>query len=89
MSAPANFHATGGDNAGEVDLGCDPQPGVQAHMVEYSTSATGPFTLGYTGKKSSCSIPGLLSGTGYWFQMWAVGAAGPGPKSGPIMKRAT
>ena len=89
MAAPANFHATSGDNPGEVDLGCDTQAGVQTHMVEYSTSATGPFTLGYTGKKSSCAILGLVSGTIYWFQMWAVGAAGPGPKSGPLMKRAT
>jgi hypothetical protein len=89
MSAPANFHTTGGDNAGEVDLACDPQNGVQTHMAEYATSPAGPFTLGYTGKKSSCAITGLTSGTLYWFQMWAVGAAGPGPKSGPISKRAT
>jgi hypothetical protein len=89
MAAPANFHATGGDNAGEVDLMCDPQHGVQTHQAEYATAPDGPFTSFYTGKKSSCAATGLVSGTLYWFHMRAVGAAGPGPWAGPISKRAT
>jgi hypothetical protein len=88
MSAPTNFHATSGDDAGSVDLACDSQNGVQVHQAEYATSPDGPYTPSYVGKKSSCTIPGLPSGTLHWFRMRAVGAAGPGPWSGPISKRA-
>jgi len=89
MSAPNNFSATGGDDAGSVDLACDPQYGVQTHVAEYATAADGPYTSGYVGKKSSCTITGLPSGGLHWFRMRAVGAAGPGPWAGPISKRAT
>ena len=89
LHAPDNFHATGGDNPGEVDLMCDPQAGVQVHQAEYATAPDGPYTAAYVGKKSSCAIPGLPSGTVVWFRMRAVGAAGPGPWAGPISKRAT
>ena len=89
MSAPANFNATSGDNAGEVDLACDTQHGVQSHVGESATSADGPFTPFYVGKKSSCTAAGLVSGSLNWFRMRAVGAAGPGPWAGPISKRAT
>lgn len=89
MSAPANLSATSGDNAGEVDVACDTQYGVQSHIGETATSADGPFTQFYVGKKSSCTAKGLVSGSLNWFRMRAVGAAGPDPYAGPISKRAT
>jgi hypothetical protein len=89
MHAPDNFHVTGGDNPGEVDLMCDPQPGVQTHLAEWATTPDGPWTQFYAGKKSSCAATGLPSGTLCWFRIRAVGAAGPGPYAGPISKRAT
>ena len=89
MMAPANFCATSGDNEGSVDLACDTQKGVQAHIAEHSTSPEGPFTQFYVGRKSSCTKEGLPSGSAHWFRMCAVGAAGPGPYAGPITKRAT
>jgi len=89
MAAPANLSATSGDNAGEVDVACDTQYGVQSHIGETATSADGPFTQFYVGKKSSCTAKGLVSGSLNWFRMRAVGAAGPGPYAGPISKRPT
>jgi len=89
MVAPPNFNATSGDNAGEVDLACDTQYGVQSHVGESAASPDGPFTQFYVGRKSSCTKTGLVSGSLNWFRMAAVGAAGQGPYSGPISKRAT
>jgi len=43
----------------------------------------------YVGKASSCTVPGLTSGTQYWFQVSAIRAAGPGAWSDPATKRAT
>lgn len=89
LHPPANFSATGGDMVGSVDLACDPQRGVQAHVAEYATAPGGPFTRAYTGKKSSCTIGGLPSGVEHWFRMAAVGSAGQSDWAGPISKRAT
>ncbi len=89
LHPPANFSATGGDMVGSVDLACDPQRGVQAHVAEWATAPAGPFTRVYTGKKSSCTIGGLPSGVEHWFRMAAVGAAGQSDWAGPISKRAT
>ncbi len=89
MTPPANFHATGGDMSGSVDLAWDPQRGVQTHIVHYAAASTGPWTQGYVGKKSSCNIAGLPSGVEQWFRVQANGAAGPSDWSGPISKRAT
>jgi len=89
MLAPANFSATSGDAEGSVDLACDTQYGVQTHIAEQAATSDGPFTQFYVGKKSSCTKTGLASGSLNWFRMAAVGAAGQGPWSGPISKRAT
>jgi hypothetical protein len=49
----------------------------------------GPWTQCYVGKASSCTVTGLTSGTQYWFQVCAIGAAGPSAWSDPATKRAT
>jgi hypothetical protein len=41
------------------------------------------------GKASSCTVTGLTSGTQYWFQVCASGAAGPSAWGDPATKRAT
>ena len=89
LHPPANLHATGGDVAGSVDLGWDPQRGVQTHIVQWSTAPTGPWNQGYIGKKSTCTVTGLASGTEHWFRAQASGAAGQSDWSGPISKRAS
>jgi hypothetical protein len=88
LHPPGNFHATLGDLAGSNDLAWDPQRGVQTHIAQWSTSPTGPWTQGYVGKKSSCTIPNLPSGAENWFRVQAIGAAGASDWAGPISKRA-
>jgi hypothetical protein len=89
LPAPANLSATGGDQEGEVDLGWQPVNGRDTYLAEHATSATGPWTQFYVGKKSSATATGLTSGTLYWFRVRAIGAAGPGPWSDPAQTRAT
>lgn len=89
LPAPQNLSATGGDQEGEVDLGWQPVTGRDTYLAEHATSATGPWTQFYVGKKSSCSATGLTSGTLYWFRVRAIGTAGPGPWSDPAQTRAT
>jgi hypothetical protein len=89
MPAPQNVSATAGDLDGEVDLSWEPVSGRDTYIAEHSTSATGPWTQFYVGKKSSCTATGLVSATMYWFRIRAVGTAGPGPWSDITQKRAT
>ena len=90
LPQPQNLHATGGDMDGTVDVAWDPiKRGVQAYIAERALSSSGPWTQCYVGKPSSCTIAGLTSGTQYWFQVSAIGAAGPSPWSDPATKRAT
>jgi hypothetical protein len=63
--------------------------GVQTYIAQYATSPNGPWTECYVGKASSCTVTGLTSGTQYWFQVRAIGAAGPSAWSDPATKRAT
>jgi hypothetical protein len=90
LPRPANLVATGGDHDGTVDLAWDAiKRGVQTYIAQQATSASGPWTQCYVGKPSSCTVTGLTSGTQYWFQVSAIGAAGPSPWSDPATKRAT
>jgi hypothetical protein len=90
MPKVLNLAATGGDMDGSVDLGWAPvKRGLQTYLARYGTAANGPFTQFYAGKASKCTAEGLVSGTEYWFEVCAVGAAGPGPWSDPARMRAT
>jgi hypothetical protein len=89
MPAPQNLTATGGDLAGTTDCVCDPVAGRHSYIAECASSATGPWTQVYVGKKSSFTAGGLVSGQLYYFRMKAVGAAGAGPWSDIAEKRAT
>ncbi len=63
--------------------------GVQTYVAQHSTSPSGPWTECYLGNASSCTVTGLTSGTQYWFQVRAIGAAGPSAWSDLATKRAT
>ena len=89
LTAPAHFQANGGDVTGSVDLGWDPQRGVQTFIAHYATAPTGPWTQGYVGKKSSCTIGNLPSGVEHWFRVQASGTNGQSDWAGPISKRPT
>ena len=90
LPQPANLVATGGDLEGTVDLSWDAlRRGVQTYIAQQATSSSGPWTQCYVGKASSCTVTGLTSGTQYWFQVCAIGAAGPSAWSDPATKRAT
>ncbi|MBI2924342.1 MAG: fibronectin type III domain-containing protein [Verrucomicrobia bacterium] len=89
LPAPQNVTATGGDLEGTADCQCDPVKGRDTYIGECASSATGPWTQVYVGKKSSFTATGLVSGQMYYFRMRAVGAAGPGPWSDLAQKRAT
>lgn len=89
MPAPQDLAATAGDLEGTSDLQWDVVRGVDSYVVECASSATGPWTQTYIGKKSSCTATGLTSGQIYYFRVRAIGAAGPGPWSDIAQKRAT
>jgi hypothetical protein len=73
-----------------VDLAWDAiRRGVQTCVAQQAASSSGPWTECYVGKASSCTGTGLTSGTQYWFQVCAIGAAGPSAWSDPATKRAT
>ena len=90
LPQPASLAATGGDLDGTVDLTWDAiRRGVQSYVAEQATAPSGPWTQCYVGKSSKCTVTGLTSGTQYWFQVRAIGAAGPSAWSDPATKRAT
>jgi hypothetical protein len=89
MPKPQGAAATLGDLPGTVDFHWDSiKRGVQTYIAQSATSSGGPWTQFYVGKASKCEAGGLVSGTQYWFQVCAVGAAGPGPFSDPATSRA-
>lgn len=69
LPAPGNLRASGGDMEGEIDLHWDPVHGANSYPCEYATSPSGPWTSFYGGKKSSCTVEGLDSGTLYYFRV--------------------
>jgi hypothetical protein len=89
MPMPENLSATGGDQEGEVDLHWQPVRGRDSYIGEYSTSATGPWTEFYVGKKSRATATGLTPGVMYYFRLRAVNTEGRGPWSDIAQHRAS
>lgn len=89
LPAPSNLRVTGGDQEGTLDAMCDPVDGSSSYIFRHSTTPTGPWTEGYKGTASRCTIPGLVSGQEYYVQAAALGAAGQSPWSDIARKRAS
>jgi hypothetical protein len=88
VAAPQHLSAAYGDMAGEVDLQWDPVRGSSSYIGEYASAPAGPWTRGYEGTKSRCTMGGLTSGNCYYFRTAAIGPDGPGPWSDIAEKRA-
>jgi hypothetical protein len=88
LPAPGNLRASLGDNPGEDDLIWDGVKGGMVYIVQFGTGLDGPWTQGYMGTASKCTITGLISGQEYVFRVCAVGTAGQGPWSDIAAKRA-
>lgn len=80
LPAPQNLVATMGDNAGEVDLGCDRVRGAASYIWHCRLYAqpNGPWQQVKISKRSSTTAIGLVSGTKYAFRVCAVGTEGEG-----------
>jgi hypothetical protein len=61
---------------------------VQSYIADQATASGGPWAQRYVGKASKGTVTGLTSGTQYW-QVRAIGAAGPSAKSNRATQRAT
>ncbi len=70
MTPPQSFFVNRGDHDGFVDGGCDRIAAAKMYRVRHGISASGPWTTGYEGTKSSFTIEGLAAGE-RWFQMQA------------------
>lgn len=90
LPAPANLSATMGDLAGVIDLHWDAVNGARSYIVQQNTNPTNEpgWTQTCVITSSSCSAPGLTSGTVYYFRICAVGTAGQGPWSDVAQKMA-
>lgn len=90
LPAPAHVVATMGDLPGEVDVAADRVRGASTYIFQYTTTPNVPASYQQAGIKtrSSMTVPGLTSGTTYWFRMAAVGTAGQSPWSDPAEKMA-
>ena len=91
LPAPQNLHATTGDFPGTTDVHVDRVKGSSSYAWRHTTdpnTATSwvndPVTT-----KSSATIGNLVSGTKYYFQSAAIGAAGQSPWSDPAVSMAT
>lgn len=90
MTAPDELSVTAGDEAGEVDISCDPVRGARTYEVQGTTDltgATGWQTVAIR-SKSRISVKNLISGTNYAFRIRAIGAGDPGPWSIIVQKMA-
>lgn len=89
LPQPQNCGITTGDNAGEIDPGCDNVKGAKTYVWQINTVdpiKEGDWKDAVTSTKSTCIIPNLTSGTRCWVRVAAVGAAGRSAWSDPATK---
>lgn len=84
----AYVNATIGDNSGEIDLSWDKVAGAKSYVVETALSSMNPLEWKHmlVSTKSKAEIVNLMPGTGYQIRVAAVGAAGQGSWSDPVVK---
>ncbi|MBI3418000.1 MAG: fibronectin type III domain-containing protein [Verrucomicrobia bacterium] len=88
LAPPQNIQAFTSDNEGQVETKWDKVIGGSSYVVECATNPNGPWTQVVVATRANYTATGLVSGTKYWFHVRAVGAAGPGPWSEPVVKMA-
>jgi hypothetical protein len=82
-----SVNATSGDNAGEIDLFWDKSYNAKSYVVEIAVNGTVlEWKQSQITTKSKAELTGLLTGTAYQLRVAAVGAAGQGPWSDPVLK---
>jgi hypothetical protein len=80
--------ATIGDSAGEIDLTWDKVTGAKSYVVETALSTMDPLEWKHmvVSTRSKAEVGTLKTGTSYHIRVAAVGSAGQGPWSDPIVK---
>ena len=90
MPKVTSVNATHGDNAGEIDLHWDRVPGAKSYVVETAIDGATPLVWQHSvvTTKSKAEVQHLQSGSRYHLHVAAVGAAGQGAWSDPVVKTA-
>jgi len=82
-----SVNATAGDNAGEIDLSWDKSYNAKSYVVEIAVNGTVlEWKQSQITTRSKAELTGLITGTAYQLRVAAVGAAGQGPWSDPVLK---
>lgn len=84
----ASVNATIGDSAGEIDLSWDKIEGAKSYVVETALSSMDPLEWKHmvVSTRSKAEVGTLKSGASYHLRVAAVGSAGQGPWSDPVVK---
>ena len=84
----ASINATIGDNTGEIDLSWDKVLGAASYVVETALSDMNPLEWKHmlVSTRSKAEVASLKTGASYHIRVAAVGAAGQGPWSDPVVK---
>ncbi len=88
LPAPQDLQAFTSAFKGRVDTKWEPVAGRSSYVVESAVNPDGPWSQIAVTTRANCTATGLTGGTKYWFRARAVGAAGAGPWSEPVMKMA-
>ena len=90
LTAPENIGATLGDEPGELLVDWDNVRGAGSYETEYTTDLTGAtgWSPPQTSSKSYIELKNLTPGTEYQIRSRATGAAGTGPWSIQVQRRA-
>jgi len=82
-----SVNATAGNNAGEIFLSWDKSSKAKSYAVEIAVSAPVlEWKHAQITTRSKAELGGLQTGTAYQIRVTAVGSAGQGPWSDPVLK---
>lgn len=87
-AAPATLSVTAGQNEGELACKWPTDKTADFYELECATAVTGPFTHAEAGTKAKATIKNLASGTIYYIRARTCNAAGKGPWSDTVSRRA-
>jgi hypothetical protein len=82
-----SVNATSGDNAGEIDLSWDKSSNAKSYVVEIAVNGnTLEWKHALITTRSRAELSALITGTAYQIRIAAIGSAGQGPWSDPVLK---